>query len=48
MGSYELLLILILSLVYLAIPVITLIIVIQSNKKIAQIERDLNQVFKSI
>ena len=48
MGSYELLLILIISLVYLAIPVITLIIVIQSNKKIAQIERDLNQVFKSI
>jgi len=47
MGSYELLLVLIISLVYLAIPVITLIIVIQSNKKITQIERDLNQVMKS-
>ena len=48
MGSYELLLILIISLVYLAIPVITLIIVIRSNKKIAQIKRDLNQYNKVV
>jgi hypothetical protein len=47
MGTYELLLVLIISLVYLAIPVITLFIVIQSNKKISRIERDLNQVLKA-
>ena len=47
MGTYELLLVLIISLVYLAIPVITLFIVIQSNKKISRIKRDLNQVLKA-
>ena len=47
MGTYELLLVLIIALVYLAIPVITLVVVIQPNKKIAQIEQDLNQVLQS-
>jgi hypothetical protein len=47
MGTVELLLVLIIALIYLAIPIITLYVVIQSNKRIAQIERDLEQALKS-
>jgi hypothetical protein len=47
MGSNELLLVSIIALLYLAIPVITLIVVIQVNRRIAKIERDLSQVLKS-
>jgi len=47
MGTIELFLILILALIYLAIPIITLSIVVQINRKIKQIEQDLNLAFKS-
>ena len=47
MGTVELLLVLIIALVYMAIPVITLILVIQSNKRIAQIEQTLKKLLDS-
>ena len=47
MGTIELLLILIFALIYLAIPIITLSIVIQINRNIKQIEHDLNPALKS-
>ena len=47
MGTVELLLVLIIALIYLAIPVITLILVIQTNKRIAQIEQTLSKLSDS-
>ena len=41
MGTVELLLFLILAFVYLAIPVITLVVVVRINKRLMQIEQDL-------
>jgi len=47
MGTIELLLSLTLGFIYLAVPVITLIIVIQINKRLKQIEQDLKLKLKS-
>jgi hypothetical protein len=46
MGTIELFLILILALIYLAIPIITLSIVVQINREIKQIEQGLNSALK--
>jgi hypothetical protein len=46
-GTVEMLLLLILALVYVAIPVITLIIVVQINNRLKQIEQDLKLRLKS-
>ena len=47
MGTVELLLVLLIAVVYMAIPVITLIYVIQLNKRIAQIEGKLDKLLES-
>ena len=47
MGTVELLLFLIFALVYLAIPVIILVIVVRINNRLKQIEQDLKLKLKS-
>ena len=46
MVTVELLQFLIFALVYLAIPVITLVVVVQINKRLKQIEQDLKLEFQ--
>ena len=46
MGTVELLLFLVIALVYLAIPVITLVVVVRINKRLKQIESDLKLEFQ--
>ena len=47
MGTFELLLFLILALVYLAIPIITLIIVIRINNRLNDIKQEITHLRKS-
>lgn len=47
MGRVELILVLILALVYIAIPIITLILVVQINNRLKQIERYLRSKVNS-
>jgi hypothetical protein len=46
-GNVELLIILLLALVYLAIPIITLVIAIQINNRLSKIEQSIGQIQKS-
>ena len=47
MGTVELLLLLILALIYLAIPIITLVIVVRINNRLTKIEQEINLLRKS-
>ena len=47
MGTVELLLLLILALIYLAIPIITLVIVFRINNRLTKIEQEIDFLRKS-
>lgn len=47
MGTVELLLLLILGLVYLAVPIITLIIAVRINNRLTKIEQEINLLRES-